>query len=200
MRYIGLCSVICTYPLELIRVRTAFKTRSKGRVRLSDVMRDIYYEGQPPSSKTAATAKFSRKLLNKVSLLKFYRGFSMTMIGIIPYAGMSFLVYEQASKSKIRTFFNSKSAGDLLCGGIAGAVGQTSAYPFEVVRRRMQVGGLLHPDRFVNFNETCSVIYRQSGIRGFWVGLSIGYLKVIPMNAISFATYNLAKKMLFREY
>lgn len=197
---LGLISVLFTYPLELIRVRTAFKTRQKGRVRLSDVMRDIYYEGQPPPPKSATTAKFSRKLLNDVSFLKFYRGFSMTMIGIIPYAGTSFLIFEQASKSqRIRTLFKSKGASDLFCGGMAGAIGQTAAYPFEVIRRRMQVGGLLHPDRFVNFNETCALIYKQSGYRGFFVGLSIGYLKVIPMNAISFATYNFTKRVLFRD-
>ena len=192
--------MLFTYPLELIRVRTAFKTRQKGKVRLSDVMRDIYYEGQPPPPKSATTARYSRKLLNKVSILKFYRGFSMTMVGIIPYAGTSFLVFEQATKwNRTRQLFKSKGASDLFCGGLAGAIGQTAAYPFEVIRRRMQVGGLLHPDRFVNFNETCSLIYKQSGYRGFFVGLSIGYLKVIPMNAISFATYNLAKRALFRE-
>ncbi|EOR04203.1 hypothetical protein J056_002281 [Wallemia ichthyophaga EXF-994] len=196
----GLISVLCTYPLELIRVRTAFKTRHKGRVRLGDVMRDIYHEGQPPPPKSATTAKYSRKLLNKVSVLKFYRGFSMTMVGIIPYAGTSFLIFEQASKSQhIRTLFTSKGASDLFCGGMAGAIGQTAAYPFEVIRRRMQVGGLLHPDRFVNFNETCSLIYKQSGYRGFFVGLTIGYLKVIPMNAISFATYNFTKRLLLKD-
>ena len=190
---------MCTYPLELIRVRSAFKTQSSVKVKLTDVIKDIYNEGQPltsPSNK-ATTAKLSRKLLENMSILKFYRGFSMTLLGIIPYAGMSFLVYEQTSKSNLKNFSKNKSINDLLCGGMAGAIGQTCAYPFEVVRRRMQVGGLLHPDRFVNFNETLSLIYRQSGIRGFWVGLSIGYLKVIPMNAISFATYNLAKKALF---
>lgn len=69
---------------------------------------------------------------------------------------------------------------DLSCGAIAGAVSQTASYPFEVVRRRMQVGGA-RGGVGVSWRESVKGIYGQKGWRGFWVGLSIGYLKVIPM-------------------
>lgn len=97
----------------------------------------------------------------------------------------------------------------LTCGAISGAIAQTSSYPFEIVRRNMQVAGLLHSNSSVSstpttpttttttpFHSTLSTakyIYNQRGLRGFFVGLSIGYLKVTPMFAISFYVYELMK-------
>lgn len=84
----------------------------------------------------------------------------------------------------------------LACGGVAGAIAQTVAYPMEVIRRRMQVGGALHPEKFVGVLETARMVHADRGIRGFFVGLSIGYLKVAPMSAVSFLVYEEMKILL----
>ena len=63
---------------------------------------------------------------------------------------------------------------ELLSGGFAGLVSQTAAYPLEVVRRRMQVGGAV-----------------GDGHR-----LGIGYIKVVPMVAVSFYVYERSKVVL----
>lgn len=89
-----------------------------------------------------------------------------------------------------------KTWAELLCGGIAGLVAQTSSYPLEVIRRRMQVGGLLDPNTFVGLVDTTKDIYRVKGLKGFYVGLSIGYVKVVPMVAVSFAVYDRMKRLL----
>lgn len=60
----------------------------------------------------------------------------------------------------------------------------------------MQVGGLLEPNKFVTLKETINDIYRVKGLKGFYVGLTIGYLKVIPMAAVSFLTYERMKQVL----
>lgn len=57
----------------------------------------------------------------------------------------------------------------------------------------MQVGGLLEPNKFVSFKDTVKDIYRVKGIKGFYVGLTIGYIKVIPMVAVSFLAYERLK-------
>jgi solute carrier family 25 protein 16 len=36
-------------------------------------------------------------------------------------------------------------------------------------------------------------IWRERGWRGYWVGLSIGYVKVVPMVAVSFWVYERGK-------
>ena len=57
----------------------------------------------------------------------------------------------------------------------------------------MQVSGLLHPNKFVKFMDTAKSIYQSKGFKGFYVGLSIGYLKVFPMTGVSFLVYERLK-------
>lgn len=124
----------------------------------------------------------------------------MTVLGMIPYAGTSFLVFgrcktllqhlypaegsEEAAGLRRAWWWPSKTAIDLTAGALAGAISQTAAYPFEVIRRRQQVGGLLRPGSMLGMRETALWIWRTSGWRGFYVGLSIGFLKVVPMTSI----------------
>ena len=65
--------------------------------------------------------------------------------------------------------------------------------PFEVIRRRMQVGGAINQGQFLSFKNTAKLIYRENGLQGFFVGLSIGYMKVVPMVACSFFVYERMK-------
>lgn len=87
----------------------------------------------------------------------------------------------------------------LLCGGFAGAVAQSISYPLDVTRRRMQLA-MMNPEtaRFGNsMKNTLFLIYKENGVmRGLYRGMSINYMRAIPMVAMSFSTYELAKQML----
>ncbi|KZV67339.1 mitochondrial carrier [Peniophora sp. CONT] len=211
----GTVSVFITYPLELIRVRMAFQTQhtqqnpSATPVRPSflSAARLIYSEGTlpppPPLNASVAvetTRKASRSLFEALPLLKFYRGFTVSLVGMVPYAGMSFLAWGQLRSWLLpppppgSTRRKSSTAMDLGIGAAAGVFAQTASYPFEVVRRRMQVGGLTRPDRWLGWNETIRTIYTKSGWRGFYVGLTIGWVKILPMNAVSFAVWQAMKR------
>ncbi len=101
------------------------------------------------------------RLLAQWPVLKFYRGFSVTVMGMIPYAGTSFLVFgrcktalqtlfppgedEVAQGGRKKWWWPSKTTVDLTAGALAGAISQTAAYPFEVIRRRQQVGATVRP-------------------------------------------------------
>lgn len=196
-----------------------------GRSVLLYSIRKIYHEGDAPLWATASSAPslpsgspsmhsaiagtsapyfknpskavlISSTLFQRFPVLKFYRGFVVSMIGMVPYAGTSFLVWGWLKRRFDKDTRQSSTAVNLGCGALAGAVAQTASYPFEVVRRRMQVGGLLRPDRFFGFWETVNFIYKRRGWQGFFVGLSIGYLKVVPLTAISFASWEAVKKIL----
>lgn len=154
----------------------------------------------PPNPNPGVATATTNALLTRFPILKFYRGFSVTVLGMIPYAGTSFLVFgrcktllqhlypaegsEEAAGLRRAWWWPSKTAIDLTAGALAGAISQTAAYPFEVIRRRQQVGGLLRPGSMLGMRETALWIWRTSGWRGFYVGLSIGFLKVVPMTSI----------------
>lgn len=158
----------------------------------------MYNEGHASASLPEGSP--SKTLLDRYPLLKFYRGFTVTIIGMIPYAGVSFL-----SWGFLRAYFlpppktgraKATPLADLIIGAFSGAIAQTTSYPFEVTRRRMQVGGITRPDRWLRWGETVSSIWHASGWKGFYVGLSIGYLKIIPMTAVSFAVWQSGKRLL----
>jgi solute carrier family 25 protein 16 len=241
----GVTSVFFTYPLEVIRVRLAFETRRDHRSTLSSICKQIYNE-QPPApshnlssaantvaSSAAGTTPLpiraaASTIATTVSTLEstrsssgglanFYRGFSPTLWGMLPYAGMSFLTHDTVgdwlrhpSISRYTTLpakpSNSNSASnatsrrpqlsgpfELLSGASAGLISQTVSYPLEIIRRRMQVGGVVGDGHKLGIGETARRIWLDRGWRGFFVGLTIGYMKVVPMVAVSFWTYERCK-------
>ena len=48
-------------------------------------------------------------------------------------------------------------------GALSGVLAQTVSYPFEVVRRQMQVGGLTQPGRWLRWGETVCAIWMRGG-------------------------------------
>ena len=164
----------------------------------------IYHEVPTPTSTSAplTPAPTTSSIFHRFPILKFYRGFTVTLTGMVPYAGTSFLTW-----GFLHAFFVPPSPdgttrrrptplADLAIGAVSGAFAQTVSYPFEVIRRRMQVGGVTHPDRWMSWKETVSSIWGSKGFRGFYVGLSIGYLKIVPMTAVSFAVWQWIKRIL----
>lgn len=217
----GVTSVFFTYPLEVIRVRLAFETKHDSRSSLSRICKIIYNEAPPPHHSVkgepvmvAIPVKTVQALAPRAGLANFYRGFSATIMGMLPYAGVSFLTHDTAGdilrSPKISQYTtlpkpeNSpidkpaplRSWAELLAGGVAGLVSQTSAYPLEVIRRRMQVGGAVGDGHRLNIGETARTIFRERGFMGFWIGLSIGYVKVVPLAAVSFYVYERGKTFL----
>ena len=215
----GVTSVFLTYPLEVIRVRLAFETSKDSRSSLSSICRQIYHE-HPPNVAQSSTSSAPLSIAAitpstpRSGLVNFYRGFTPTLVGMLPYAGTSFLTHDTATdwlrlpglapytttsipvSSDANAPLVLKYWAELLAGGLAGLVSQTVSYPFEVVRRRMQVGGAVGDGHRLRMAETSVNIWKEAGLKGFWVGLTIGYVKVVPMVAVSFFVYERMKVIL----
>ncbi|KAH8731251.1 mitochondrial carrier domain-containing protein [Phaeosphaeriaceae sp. PMI808] len=217
----GMVSVFCTYPLEVIRVRLAFETRAEHTSSLLTIIRKIYAETPPPIAHkpsglvTTAATQVVEKVTPRSGLPNFFRGFIPTLLGMVPYAGASFLVHDTMSdfmrypllapyttlpntsreESTVSTHKPAqlKYWAELSTGGIAGFVSQTVSYPLEVIRRRMQVGGVVGDGHRLSMAEVTKRIYLEGGWRGFFVGLTIGYVKVVPLAATSFYVYERGK-------
>ncbi|CCF55620.1 hypothetical protein KAFR_0A01820 [Kazachstania africana CBS 2517] len=210
----GLCSIFMTYPLDLIRVRLAYITEHK-RVKLAHIVGTIYSE---PASSTLTSKSFIPLWFSH--WCNFYRGFVPTILGMIPYAGVSFFAHdllhdilkqsslapytvlplsqkERALIMKKKQRQPLKTWAELLAGGLSGMAAQTASYPFEIIRRRLQVSTLsprnMYKHQFEGISSIANIIYSERGWRGFFVGLSIGYIKVTPMVACSFLVYERMK-------
>ncbi|KAI9017150.1 mitochondrial carrier domain-containing protein [Gaertneriomyces semiglobifer] len=197
----GCTSVFFSYPLDLLRVRLAFEVRgstSLEPVKLRSVVRMVYNE-QNPWWKNPPPS-----LRPLMGVTNFYRGFMPTLYGIIPYAGVSFLVYERLktlAKTTLGKYTLQKNGHELTwwayltCGALSGAIAQTTAYPLEVIRRNMQVAGVVKEGNTLRRTtwQTAMTIWKRKGLSGLFVGLSIGYMKVMPMSAVSFFVYEWMK-------
>ncbi|XP_052655117.1 solute carrier family 25 member 16 isoform X2 [Harpia harpyja] len=189
----GITAVICTYPLDMVRVRLAFQVKGEHK-----------YMGIIHAFKMIYT--------KEGGFSGFYRGLMPTVVGMAPYAGFSFFTFgtlksiglAQAPNLLGRPSLDNpdvlvlKTHVNLLCGGIAGAIAQTISYPLDVTRRRMQLGAVL-PDseKCLTMVQTLKYVYQQHGIRrGLYRGLSLNYIRCIPSQAVAFTTYELMKQFL----
>lgn len=217
----GMVSVFFTYPLEVIRVRLAFETHKGSRSTFRSICKKIYNERpQPtihhPSNPVAAAAVgVVENVAPRFGLANFFRGFTPTMLGMLPYAGASFLAHDTMSDLLRHPLLASYTTlpgtqleatdtaemkpaqlrywAELSSGGFAGFFSQTVSYPLEVIRRRMQVGGVVGDGHRLGMAEVAKRILVERGWRGFFVGLTIGYVKVVPLAATSFYVYERGK-------
>ena len=188
----GTLAVSMTYPFDIIRARIAYDLSNQSKVGKSesgafkDAIKRLSKEGELTKS--------------RIPFRGFYQGFLPTILGIIPYAGVSFFVFESA-KQYLKRKNNSSEPSSIqifISGLIAGAMGQTVAYPFDVIRRRMQLFRITEHLPTNHYSSGImmaikSIIKTHGWTRGVFAGLSINYIKVAPASGISFLVYETLK-------
>ncbi|CAK5262788.1 unnamed protein product [Mycena citricolor] len=187
----GISAMPLTYPFELIRVRMAVETgQSIARPTPWGAIRGIMAEGRS-----------SRGITRVFPFLHFYRGFTVSLLGTVPYRGGIFLVWETLNAQSRAvlspaTLRANQTRIHLAIGAAAGTVSQVFTYPLEVIRRTQQASGKGTPDRMLGIREVVNGVWKASGWRGFFTGLGIGLFKQVPTQAISLASWQAAKKVL----
>ncbi|NXW80589.1 S2542 protein, partial [Hirundo rustica] len=174
----GTTAAMVTYPLDMVRARMAVTPK------------EMY------SSIVHVFIRISRE----EGLKTLYRGFTPTILGVIPYAGLSFFTYE--TLKKVHAEHSGKAQPSpperLLFGACAGLIGQSASYPLDVVRRRMQTAGVLG-HTYSSILRTMRDIAREEGlIRGLYKGLSMNWVKGPIAVGISFTTFDLTQILLRR--
>ena len=73
--------------------------------------------------------------------MTFYTGLNAALFGILPYSGISWMVFD-TTRQFIEDYVNDGGRASplqrMVCGALAAVISQTSTYPFDIVRRRMQ--------------------------------------------------------------
>ncbi|KAJ9173701.1 hypothetical protein P3X46_016811 [Hevea brasiliensis] len=193
----GIIAMSATYPMDMVRGRLTVQTEKSPR----------QYKGIFHALSTVLKEEGPRAL---------YKGWLPSVIGVIPYVGLNFAVYESLKdwllKSKPFGLVQDNELGvttRLACGAAAGTVGQTVAYPLDVIRRRMQMVGWKDAASVVTGDgkSKASLEYtgmvdafrktvRHEGFGALYKGLVPNSVKVVPSIAIAFVTYELVKDVL----
>ncbi|KAL6051686.1 hypothetical protein QOT17_019044 [Balamuthia mandrillaris] len=177
----GITALVATYPLELVRARLSIQA---GRTR-----NELAYKGMWHGLNVIA---------KKEGFLALYKGMWPSLVGVVPYVGIDFAAYETFKDYVPRQPDGTvKRIHTLACGGLAGTIAQTVAYPLDLIRRRMQVQGF-NQNYGVEYNGMTDAflkIYRTEGLLGFYRGLWPNYLKVVPALSISFLAFEEMKQV-----
>ncbi|XP_073332593.1 mitochondrial coenzyme A transporter SLC25A42-like [Pagrus major] len=174
----GTTAAMLTYPLDMVRARMAVTAKEM----YSNIMHVFVRISQEEGVKT------------------LYRGFTPTILGVIPYAGITFFTYETLKKLHTEKTRRSQPYPHerLAFGACAGLIGQSASYPLDVVRRRMQTAGVTGSS-YVTILGTMRAIVSQEGvIRGLYKGLSMNWLKGPIAVGVSFTTFDITQSLLLK--
>ncbi|KAJ7973727.1 Mitochondrial carrier protein [Quillaja saponaria] len=187
--FAGGTAVLFTYPLDLIRTKLAYQVVSSSKLNIQKVViKEQVYRG--------ILDCFS-KTYKEGGIRGLYRGVAPTIYGIFPYAGLKFYFYEEM-KCHVPEENKNSIMVKLMCGSVAGLIGQTFTYPLDVVRRQMQVQKLVASNsaELKGTMETLAMIAQKQGWKQLFSGLSINYIRVVPSVAIGFTVYDNMKTCL----
>ena len=167
----GVTSVICTYPLDLMRARLATNTTNS-----YGLLNTLAYT------------------INNEGFLSLFRGILPTIIGQMVYSGIAFGLFETFKAYHGKELeLHERFIG----GAIGGVLAQSTSYPLDVVRRRMQTDqhGL-----YKTMTGTFLKIYHTEGIiGGLYKGLSMNWVKGPIAVGTSFTIFETLKKKII-EY
>lgn len=116
----------------------------------------------------------------------------------MPYSAVKFAVYERlkhlhyiSSKTEKNTKFE-----NFLNGGLASLVTVMITHPTDVVRRTVQANVSLGKRGRKWYLETVRDLYREEGVRGFYNGLAVTCVKIVPTMGLAFMVNELMKSYL----
>ncbi|KAG7238997.1 hypothetical protein INR49_030262 [Caranx melampygus] len=153
----GTTAAMLTYPLDMVRARMAVTAKEM----YSNIMHVFVRISQEEGVKT------------------LYRGFTPTILGVIPYAGITFFTYETLKKLHSEKTKRSQPYPyeRLAFGACAGLIGQSASYPLDVVRRRMQTAGVTGSSYGTILGTMREIVTQEGVVRGLYKGLSMNWLK-----------------------
>ena len=172
----GMTSTLLTYPLDLVRSRLMMMSAGAGAGSAQQ------YKG---------IIDCFAKTYRGEGIRGLYGGLGPTMMGIIPYAGVSFAAFDTMKVFMPKDEHNNVATSyKLLCGAFAGFLSQSASYPIDTVRRRMQLQGSLGGKKIYSSAIQCATtIFKNEGVASFYLGLSANLLRAAPNTAIQFTAY-----------
>ncbi|KAM1052810.1 hypothetical protein ACFX13_000403 [Malus domestica] len=152
-----------------------------------------------------------RHMIQTEGFFSLYKGLLPSIVSMAPSGAVFYGVYDILKSAYLHSpegrkrIQHMKQEGDklnameqleldpvrtLLYGAIAGACSEAATYPFEVVRRHLQMQ--VRATKLSAF-ATCVKIVEQGGVPALYAGLTPSLLQVLPSAAISYLVYEFMK-------
>ncbi|KAF5304038.1 hypothetical protein FQA39_LY01823 [Lamprigera yunnana] len=176
----GCSATLASFPFDVIRTRLV--AQSENKMIYKGVLRAFIYT------------------FRHENFFVLYRGVLPTFIQVAPHAGAQFMCYKFFD-GLYRSFFKIDQftytlTGSLISGSLAGLVAKTLIYPFDLVKKRMQIQGVQHfrvefGQMFVcrGMLDCFKKILYVEGPLGLFKGLNPSLWKAVFTTALHFTTY-----------
>jgi len=187
----GTTACVACYPLDLVRTRITTQLDGKETYR-------------------GITDAFA-KIIQNEGALGLYSGLGPTLMVAVPNFSISWVVYGSLKEYALEDelFYNLRKVdidtgqsklGFLLtlgCGAASGTLSTLVTFPFDTIRRRMQIQGQhFRPEERVTGINMIRSLLKSDGIKGFYRGITPEVLKVVPMVGTMFTVYEMLKEEL----
>jgi len=179
----GIAATVATYPTDMVKTRL---TVAHANHALSK------YKGMVHAFQC---------ILQEEGFLAFYKGMSASILGVIPFAGGTFMAYDVLDKAWNQPRERMNAWQNFINGCLAASFAQTFSFPFDTIRKKLQaqsktVPADMKPD--VEFNGMIDAFrqtIKKNGILGLWKGNIANLAKVAPYAGIMFAAFEFCKRI-----
>lgn len=178
-----------THPLDTVRLRLA----------LPNSVRVLHRRRAVTAAERAGRMQGYNGMVHAFATMyrvegvgSLFKGLGATLVGIAPYAALNFATYDIVKKQYYGAGGKQSGMSNLVLGGLSGTFAASACYPLDTVRRRMQMRGKVYN----NMLDALQTMWRTEGVRGFYRGWVANTLKVAPMSAIRFVSYEALKGLL----
>jgi solute carrier family 25 folate transporter 32 len=135
------------------------------------------------------------KIWQKEGLSGLYAGIIPAMVGV-SHGALQFMAYEYLKEHRNKTNAQLGPLDYITMASASKIFASVTCYPYQVVKSRMQVQQDYVKHRYSSVFVTVKTIYSAEGILGFYKGLAINTLRVLPGTCITFLVYETLSKTL----
>jgi hypothetical protein len=201
---IALCftkvSAQCITPAEMIKCRTQINhNRMLQFCQIQIIFPLTFSSGVSP-------IRAFISVFNDHGLKGIFRGLSSTIARDVPFTFLFFGGYEACTKvlsssnspivcnlsKNLDTDNSLNPVGIYFAGGFAGAFSWAVVFPIDSIKSRIQT--ILSGDS-ISFVSMASSMYRQVGLRSFYMGWSSAVMRAFPANAGLFLGYEMSMEL-----
>jgi solute carrier family 25 protein 43 len=179
----GICATVATYPTDMVKTRLTVA------------------HADPSKSKYKGMVDAFRVIAAEEGVMAFYKGMSTSVIGVIPFAGGTFMSYEILDKAWNKPKEKMTAMENFINGCLAASFAQTFSFPFDTIRKKLQaqsktVSEDMRPDvEFNGMTDAFIQTVKKNGILGLWKGTTANLAKVAPYAGIMFASFEACKRV-----
>lgn len=146
-----------------------------------------------------------RQIWQTEGFVVLFRGLWPTLLQVAPHAGVQFMSYKFFNGLYKSLIANDDSVigSSVVAGSMAGLCAKTSIYPFDLIKKRMQIQGIQKFRKEFGKPIICNGMIdclRQTflleGVTGLFKGLGPSLLKACFTSALHFSTYEISCKIL----